>query len=260
MTRALIVPAAGLGSRLGSAGPKLLHPVAGRPMIDHLLDLYAPVVDHVVVVVSPAAREQVEAHLARRGEGVAIDEQVTPTGMLDAILIPEPRLRSLQASQIWITWCDQVGILPDTVARVKDLADMRPDAAMVMPTSTGPHPYVHLDRAGDGSITRIRHRREGDAMPDVGESDAGLFVLSGQAYHRELTSYAARRETGAQTGERNFVPFIPWMAARAPVLTVSCHDPREAVGINTPAELGLIEGWLQERRRRSQPGESVPHD
>ena len=66
MTRMLVVPAAGRGVRLGWDGPKVLAPVGGRPMIDHLLARYAPVVDRIVVVVAPAAVAAVRRHLEER--------------------------------------------------------------------------------------------------------------------------------------------------------------------------------------------------
>ena len=53
----------------------------------------------------------------------------------------------------------------------------------------------------------------------------------------------------AGTGERNFLPFIPWIAARAPVVTFPCTDEREAIGVNTPEELALVEEYLKERAR-----------
>ena len=52
-TRLLVIPAAGLGSRLGAGVPKVLVPVAGVPMLDRLLDLYRSAVDRVVVVAVP---------------------------------------------------------------------------------------------------------------------------------------------------------------------------------------------------------------
>jgi CTP:molybdopterin cytidylyltransferase MocA len=84
-------------------------------------------------------------------------------------------------------------------------------------------------------------------MPDVGESDAGLFDLSLTAFSHELPAYAARPQIGARTGERNFVPFVAWMAERGPVTTVECSEPEEAVGINTPDELKRIEAHLRAR-------------
>jgi 2-C-methyl-D-erythritol 4-phosphate cytidylyltransferase len=63
MTRLLVIPAAGLGSRLGSALPKVLVPVAGVPMLDRILELYRAVADRVVVITHPAFTGQVERHV-----------------------------------------------------------------------------------------------------------------------------------------------------------------------------------------------------
>jgi hypothetical protein len=59
---------------------------------------------------------------------------------------------------------------------------------------------------------------------------------------------------GTGTGERNFVPFVPWIAQRSMVVTVRVHDSREAIGINTPEELATVEQWL---RTRGAPGVRV---
>ena len=84
-------------------------------------------------------------------------------------------------------------------------------------------------------------------MPAEGESDMGLFSLSRQAFERDLRAYARELTRGAATGERNFLPFIPWLAARDTVVTFPCTDPMEAVGVNTPDELQAVETWLRSR-------------
>ena len=85
-------------------------------------------------------------------------------------------------------------------------------------------------------------------MPEVGESDMGLFSTSAETYFESLVEFGRRARTGAATGERNFLPFIPWLSARgAAVRTFSCEDEREAVGINTPADLQAVELYLLER-------------
>ena len=77
-------------------------------------------------------------------------------------------------------------------------------------------------------------------MPERGEGDIGLFAMSAQAYLDDLPEYAARAALGAQTGERNYLPFIPWLARRDLVKTVAASSAIEAIGINTPEELDRI--------------------
>jgi len=84
-------------------------------------------------------------------------------------------------------------------------------------------------------------------MPDHGESDMGLFALTRETFEQDLRAYARGVPRGSTTGERNFVPFVPWLAQRKVVATFPCTDPMEAVGINTPDELRQVEEWLRSR-------------
>lgn len=224
--------------------PKVLTPVGGRPMLEHLLELYSPVVHGVALVVHPTAQGQVrDAVRHRPATDVFVQER--PTGMLDAILLAREAVEAARPARVWITWCDQVAIHPRTVARLVELD--AGDPLVAMPTSEGPEPYIHLARDGEGRIERVLQRREGDAMPAIGESDAGLFSLSREAYLDLLPRFAERPGSGSGTGERNFLPFLPWASARGAVVTFPCAERVEAVGVNTPEDLAFVERALRAR-------------
>jgi bifunctional UDP-N-acetylglucosamine pyrophosphorylase/glucosamine-1-phosphate N-acetyltransferase len=242
------VPAAGTGSRLGSSLPKVLHPVAGRPMIAHLAALHGPWVDRWHVVVRPGDRDAVAAACAGLGLTVTLHLQPAPIGMLDAVLRPLDAVRTDGPDAIWITWCDQVGIRPETLARLAGLDTTHTGAAVTLPTCRRLDPYIHLERDASGRIARVLHRREGDLMPPEGETDAGLFALSAAAYLTELPRYAAVPDaSGRVTGERNFLPFLPWIERVGRVETFPCLDDEETIGVNTPADLAAIEPYLARR-------------
>src|SRR5689334_17212456 len=120
MSRLLVIPAAGLGSRLGAAVPKVLVPVAGTTMLDRLLALYRDHVDRVVVIVSPVFAAAVKRHVSALADTdrIACVEQPQPTGMLDAILLAVPAAARAKPSSVWITWCDQVAVHPKTIERL----------------------------------------------------------------------------------------------------------------------------------------------
>ena len=87
-------------------------------------------------------------------------------------------------------------------------------------------------------------------MPPVGESDMGLFSLSPEAFFKWLPRFGAEGVSRLATRERNFLPFIPWMAQRGHrVLTFPCTNEMEALGINTPDDRLRIEQYLRERDR-----------
>ena len=248
MDRVLIVPAAGRGSRLGMPGPKALAPVAGRAMLDHLLALHGPTIARAIVVVAPPALEQFRAFAVASGVAIELAVQDEPTGMLDAILAAGPAIARSRPNRVAVTWCDQIALATATVDRVATRALAANAAALVFPTAIVDRPYIHFDRDGTGRIVGVRQRREGDDMPARGETDVGLFDLSLETYLKELPAFGQRATAGAGTGERNFLPFIPWLAASRPVETIAGAESIETVGINTPEELSAIEAHLRSPR------------
>ena len=243
MNRLLIVPAAGRGTRLGTATPKALVDVNGRPMLRHILDIHAPFVTAAIVVAHPSAAPSIEAAVREGPVCAKVVLQEVPTGMLDAILLAAEAAVD-RHTRVWVSWGDQVAVQRETLARLAEAED-RSDLAL--PTVQRDDPYIHLDRAADGRVVRVLQRREGDVMPQVGESDIGVFSLSARACFEQLPLYARDAVPAGGTGERNFLPFIPWMAARGTVVTCACADPREAVGINTPEELSAVAAYLAGR-------------
>lgn len=237
-----------MGSRLGGTTPKFLVPVLGRPMIDWLIELCRPYVDHVVLIVSPAAVALLDGKSWPRGLSVTVGTQAKPTGMLDAVLEAAPHVGAGDAERIWVLWCDQIALDPRTIATLGVRGAAADAAALIMPTCTRAQPYIHFDRDERGTITAVRQRREGDEMPSVGESDAGCFDLSRQAFLEDLPIYSASVPLGSSTGERNLLPFIPWLAGRRQVATFPCLHEVEAIGINTPDELRIVEQALAARQ------------
>lgn len=249
-SRQLIVPAAGLGTRLNADRPKLLVPVGGVPMIDRLLDLFRAHVAAATIVVHPSFERDVRAHLAGSRPFATTVVQPEPTGMLDAIMLAAPDVGRVHPDEVWIVWCDQVAIHPETIRTLATLTASHAAAALVFPTVRRPSPYIHLERDATGRIVRILHRREGDAMPGEGESDMGLFAMPRTSFTELLPQYAAMVAPGAATRERNFLPFIAWAAKDHEVVTFASVDQMEAVGVNTPEELRLVEAYLAARDRR----------
>lgn len=247
----LIIPSAGAGTRLQSSLPKVLTPVGGKAMIDHLLTLYRRYVDRFLIVVHPSFEAAVREHCddAAPDLDVQYAAQNQPTGMLDAILLGTNAAGG--AGRIWITWCDQIGVSVPTVETLGRLSEEQPESHIILPTARQQHPYIHLVRGLDGQVSGVLQRREGDSMPPVGESDMGLFSLSPESYFEWLPRFAQDVSGAATTGERNFLPFVPWSSRRGHrVVTFPCADELEALGINTPDDLRRMEQHLAERGSR----------
>ena len=241
----MIIPAAGRGTRLEFDGPKLLFPLQGKPLIEYLFERYAHWIAHFVVVVNPADAEQVEQHLMHLGYSYELAFQASPTGMLDAILAPLDKLNADEIDNVWITWCDQVGITQSTAATLHQLLKGNrigePEPNLIFPTFNKVQPYIHMQRNEQGEIIRVLQRREGDEMPMIGENDCGLFAMNRSAYFELLPKFSdsgfeEMNARGSATRERNFLPFIAWVFGKARVMTFSAKDESESIGINTLAD------------------------
>jgi CTP:molybdopterin cytidylyltransferase MocA len=219
-------------------------------MIDWLVDLYRPYVSRIVLIVNPASADEARRRASASDVPMDVEVQATPTGMLDAVLLAYERVKRSPATRVWVTWCDQIAIHPRTIARLSELSTVHADAPIVMPVAFRKNPYIHLERDRQSRIVRVLHRREGDQMPEVGESDAGLFSFSRDAFLTQVPVYAVSLETGAGTGERNLLPFIPWISETGDVVVFPCIEDIESVGINTPEELKDVERQLSRRERR----------
>ena len=222
-------------------------------MIDHLFDRYRHAVGRVVLVVHPSFESEVRRHVEQIAPSVhvAYAAQAEPTGMLDAILLASDATKASGADRIWITWCDQIGVHPDTIATLTRLSEERSAVPAIFPTVRQATPYIHLDRNAAGQIAAVRQRREGDAMPQVGESDMGLFSLSPDAYFELLPQFGREAMKATETRERNFLPFIPWLVQRGkPVLTFAATNDMEAIGVNTPDDRRRLEEYLRGLERQ----------
>jgi len=240
-----VIAAAGRGSRLGFNRPKILFPVAGRTILDWLLDLLLPCCSTAVFVLSPDGRKDVEPELERRAAGrYRIAIQQLPTGMGDAIALGAAEVAVAHTAVIW---GDQVAIRPASVDAILRLHQGPIMPAITVPTVFRTNPYIHFERDSAGRISRLLQAREGDHMPDRGESDTGFFCFRTEILRSLLNKM--RRDAnafGEQTGEFNLLPVIPFAAtAGLRVLTPQLMEIEETVGINSPADASRIEPFLR---------------
>ena len=239
-----VIPAAGRGSRLGFHRPKILYPVAGRPILDWLLDCLEPNCSRLVFVLSPEGADDVSAELNGRIPGrfeVVIQE--TPTGMGDAVALGLARVRTRNVA---IVWGDQVALRPASVESCMRLhaGPLEPDATC--PTVMRPDPYIHFDRDAEGSLSGLRQAREGDTMPATGESDTGFFSFQAEPLRRWLDRLRQQGvATGSATREFNFLPVIPMAAAEGLVVTPRIMQLEETVGINSGPDAAGVEEYLR---------------
>jgi bifunctional UDP-N-acetylglucosamine pyrophosphorylase/glucosamine-1-phosphate N-acetyltransferase len=243
-----IIPAAGRGSRLGFHLPKILYPVAGRMILEWLLDLLLPCCQTIVFVLSPDGSLDVAPELERIAPGrckIAVQEQ--PIGMGDAV---EAGISVVTTEHVIAVWGDQVALRPLTIEAILRLHDGPLAPAVTVPTLRVHAPYIHFPRDAAGNIANVLQAREGDSMPTEGESDAGVFCFRTNDLKTLLSQlHASPAAIGRKTHEFNFLPIIP-LAAQAgrTVLTPHVLSAAETIGINSTADALKLDSFLRNSR------------
>jgi HAD superfamily hydrolase (TIGR01509 family) len=249
-----IVPAAGLGSRLGHPGAKLLYEVDGAPILCHLERQLAPVVDGIVLVVSPQGEGPIGERARALATPIELAIQPKPLGMADAVLASRSAPLAAAADLRLIVWGDQVTVQARTLQRLIALLE-ETGADLALPTRTRRHPYIHFERDRSGRPVRVLQARENDRMPAIGETDCGAFLVRSARFFQDLAGYlASPSERGAVTGEVNFLPFLVAPAFFRKIACLRGVDPRETLGVNTAEEAALAGRYLRELRAANEAG------
>jgi len=230
-----VIPAAGRGTRLASDLPKILTRLSARDTIWSILHAkLAPLVDHIHLVLSPDGAK----HCPALPANVSASVQPEPIGMGDAIF---------RGLDIWskydavlIVWGDQVFVSTDTLTRAITALGM-PQKHIVLPVTRMAVPYVEYVFE-DQRLTKVLQTREGDITTPNGFSDVGTFLLGTEYLKPAWDDYLAGAQRGSGTGEINFLPFLPFLAAHGWTVTpLEVIDATEARGINTKDDLTFFQ-------------------
>lgn len=243
MSWTAIVLAAGGSTRFKSERSKVLHLLAGRPMIRHVLEaLEAAGCPHPpVIVIGPAAAAVPEVV----GPGPRFAIQPEPRGTGDAVRWAEPLLRG-EASQVLITYADLPLVRPETYRRLIEAHQAR-GATLTLLTAcmADPTGYGRVVRDATGKVQRIVEEAEaGPTERGINEVNVGVYVVEASWL------WPALRRLGPSPvkGEIYLTDLVALAAADGrPVEAVPLADPEEALGINTRVQLAEAERILRRR-------------
>ncbi|MEO6237511.1 MAG: bifunctional UDP-N-acetylglucosamine diphosphorylase/glucosamine-1-phosphate N-acetyltransferase GlmU [Vicinamibacterales bacterium] len=236
--------AAGKGTRMKSADPKILHRAAGFPLIEHVLraaDTLSPVT--TVVVIGHQADRVKEALGIRLGLRFALQELQLGTG--HALLQVEPHLGGETGTLVLLSG-DVPLLRPATLRALVDTHINRGAAATVL-TARVPRPqgYGRIVRE-QGRITAIVEEK--DASPaerQIDEINSGVYAFALEPLFTALRSIGA---ANAQ-GEYYLPDLVKIYRARGlAVETVSLDDSREILGVNSRKELAEVSAILKATR------------
>ena len=247
---AAIILAAGSGTRMKSAIPKVMHPLAGRPMIGHLLAALGPLAPAATIAVIGPGMETV-ARLVEPAQSVVQDP---PLGTGDAVRAGLAALAGRLAPQgdiedLLVLFGDTPLLTAATLTRL--LGERRRAAAAVMVAGlrpADPGAYGRLVLAADGTLERIVEAA--DATPEeraIGLVNGGIMALAA----RPAADLLAALDRDNAKGEFYLTDIVRIARRRGLCCGVVELPVEDLAGINTRADLAAAEALMQHRLRRA---------
>lgn len=239
-----IVLAAGKGKRMRSALPKVAHPVAGRPMLWHVLQAARSAGIREIVVVLGHGREALRETVGRFGAKVAAQESQRGTG--DAarcgLSVVSSGVREV------VVLCGDVPLIrPATIRSLLAAKRKRKAAASVLTgILSDPSGYGRVLRSPDGAVSRIVEERDGGAeIRKVREVNSGAY-----AFDRAFLARTLPRLSDVNIQREYYLTDLVVQALQEgkTVVPVPARDPDEVRGINSRKELAEATEILRRRK------------
>ena len=245
---AAIILAAGKGTRMKSDRHKVLHPIAGRAMIDHLLESVAALSPVRTVMVVGALREQLETALGGRGIDFAV--QAEQLGTAHAVLQAETALAGFDGDVLLLSG-DVPFVRPETMRALLAAleAEDRPAVAVMGFRPADPASYGRIIADAEGRVAKIVEFK--DATPAeraVTLCNANLFAVRSA----DLWPLLKRVGNDNVQGEYYLPDLVMLAVQHGRTVHVIEGAAAEATGPNSRAEIALAEAmWQEERRTRA---------
>ena len=238
-----IVLAAGEGTRMKSSLAKVLHPIAGKTVIHHVLDAVSPVAQGVSVVVG-AHREEVEAHLSevapsakrtfqaeRKGTGHAVQLALADTSAEGSVLIVAGDTPLLRTST-----------LNEFIEAHHELESVASVLTAVLPDPFG---YGRIVRDELGAIVSIVEERDADVdQKEIDEINTGVYIFDIQA----LREASQKLTADNSQGELYLTDVISLIKSSGKVaVAIQSNDYTETLGINDRSQLAECAAIMRDR-------------
>jgi bifunctional UDP-N-acetylglucosamine pyrophosphorylase/glucosamine-1-phosphate N-acetyltransferase len=241
-----IVLAAGEGTRMRSSRPKVLHEIAGRSLLGHVLSaLKAAGGTRVAVVIGPD-HEAVAAQARAHCPDAEVFVQAERRGTAHAVLSAQAAIER-GADDILVVFGDTPLILPETLSKLRAVLADGAAVAVLGFRPADPTGYGRLLTQGSNLIRIVEHADANDSERAIALCNGGLMALAGE------TALPILRKIGCDNGKHEFYLTDAVAVARAMKLRAVALEVTEdeVSGINTKAQLAQAEAVMQQRLRQA---------
>ncbi len=242
MSVAAVILAAGLGTRMKSSLPKVLHPIAGKPMIQYSLDAVREMGCEEVALVVGHGADQVRQAV---GNQAAFVEQHELRGTGHAVLQARDTLRG-KADNVLVLYGDMPLLRSDTLRQlVERQAKTRATIAMLTVHSSDSMGFGRILRDDAGSVQGIIE--ESDATPAqraIEELNCGVYCFQGKWLWEHLPLLRADNKK-----KEYYLPDLIAIAVgeHCAIETIGLQDVTQVIGINTRVHLAKAQAIMRER-------------
>jgi len=234
----VVILAAGQGSRMKSQLPKVLHKVAGKPMVQHVIDAASSLDNVKTHVVIGHGAELVKTTLAGQALNFAVQEEQKGTGHAVAQAMPEVA----QDSVVLVLYGDVPLTKPETLQEMVALA-AQGDLALLTVNLKDPTGYGRIVRNGlDQVVAIVEHKDASPEQHQIDEVNTGILAVNSRLLSEWLPKLSAENAQGEY-----YLTDIIAMAADAGVAinAIQPNAEEEVQGVNNRMQLAELERWYQ---------------
>lgn len=250
---AVVVLAAGEGTRMKSAVPKVLHEIGGRSLLGHALVAAEGLDPEHLVVVVRHQRDQVDAHVKLVAPHAVVADQDDVKGTGRAVQCGLSAVGELTGTVV-VTYGDVPLLQARTLRELVDVHESSANAVTVVTAEVAdPTGYGRVVRDRDGTVAAIVEQRDADEVQrSITEINSGIYAFAAEV----LTQALAKVTTSNSQGEMYLTDVLA--IARAAGGRVAAHvigDVWQTEGVNDRVQLArmgaelnrrVVEGWMRD--------------
>ena len=244
---AAVILAAGHGTRMKSARPKVMHEIGGRAMIAHVIDAASALSpDRMAVVIGDHAPAVGDFARSVRGD-IAVAVQAPPQGTGHAVMQALPALQGFSGAAL-VLYADTPLVRPDTLRALADEIAKGAAVAVLGFTPADPGAYGRLKRDGKGALAAIVEAKDASANElKITLCNSGVMAIDAAFLAKRL------KDIGNKNAKNEY--YLTDIVALARKDGERCAvieaDAEEVLGVNSRVELAQAEAIFQKRMRQS---------